>query len=250
MYKTNTILFIFEGNRTENQIFDNLKRYFANQNTIVECAFCSDIYQLYNKISADEDLDIFTILKNRPQNVDLLSPYKRTDFAEIYMFFDYDGHVPIANDENIKSLLKTFNEETEFGKLFISYPMVEAIKHLSPSIDFKNLKVKAKEKINYKKIVGAECDNDFQNLKGLSKDNWLEIIDCHLKKMNYNINDTYTLPTSYTPQIDIFNKQLEKYINIDANVAVLSGFPVFLFDYYGADSILNFLNEEESDSIF
>jgi hypothetical protein len=34
------------------------------------------------------------------------------------------AHSPAANDDKIIELLDFFNEETENGKLFISYPMV------------------------------------------------------------------------------------------------------------------------------
>jgi len=59
--------------------------------------------------------------------------------------------------------------------------------------------------------------------------------------MNHIVNNIFAFPTSQIPQIDIFSKQLEKYIKVDSKVAVLSAFPVFLFDYYG----INLLGEEE-----
>jgi len=230
---SNKILFIFEGEKTEKQVADNLTKYFVNSNLNVQCAFCSDIYNLYGRLSDDEDLDTFAILKTIEYNKVILSPYNRNDFAEIYMFFDYDGHIPNANDSVIKDLLLFFNEETDMGKLFLSYPMVESIKHLNDTIDFKELKVKAKENINYKKIVSEQCGNHLKNLTLLTKENWLEIIESHLKKMNFIVNDNYSLPTSIISQVVVFQNQLSKYLEIDSTVAVLSAFPVFLLDYYG-----------------
>lgn len=240
---SSSILFVFEGEKTEKQITNNLTRYFVNENINVQCAFCSDIYQLYDKIYADDDLDTFAVLKNRPQNIATLSSYKRSDFAEIYMFFDYDGHAPNACDEKLRDLLLFFDEETDTGKLFISYPMVEAIKHLSTDIVFKTLKVKAKENIGYKGKVSNECDINIRDLTAITKIQWLEIIAEHLKKMNYIVDNNYSLPTSYIPQVNIFDKQLEKYINVDSTVAVLSAFPVFIFDYYGFKKIASFLED-------
>ena len=56
------------------------------------------------------------------------------------MFFDYDGHVNMPRnehgaghwdgDEVLGEMLKVFSDETDQGKLFISYPMVEAIQHI------------------------------------------------------------------------------------------------------------------------
>ena len=123
------ILFIFEGEKTEKQITDNLTKYFINENLVVQCAYCANIYKLYKDIIEDEDLDTFLLLKELPNNQEIFSQYNSNDFAEIYMFFDYDGHDTIADDKKVTELLKFFNEETLKGKLFISYPMVEALKH-------------------------------------------------------------------------------------------------------------------------
>lgn len=246
---SNKILFVFEGEKTEKQISksltDNLSDYFVNENTIVECVFCAEIYQLHKQISNDEDLDTFTLLKEIPQNQDILSDYNSSDFAEIYMFFDYDGHATIASDEKIKALLVLFNEETEFGKIFISYPMVEALKHFSDSIDFKELKIESKENIKYKQVVNDESKNELQQFSKYTKDTWIELIELHLKKMNFVVNDDFILPKDSIAQIEIFLNQLNKYIKIDSTVAILSAFPIFLFDYYGHDVINELIQTKE-----
>jgi hypothetical protein len=154
------------------------------------------------------------------------------------MFFDYDGHAPLADNEKIKKVLSFFNEETSFGKLYISYPMVEALKHYSNSIDFKSLKVKAREDISYKRMVSQNCNNELINLTAYTKDIWIHLIEQHLSKMNYITNDDYSLPTEKKSQIEIFLKQLEKYVDADSTISVLSSFPVFIFDYYGDKYVL------------
>ena len=228
------ILFVFEGENTERFITENIKKNFFNEsNTVIQCAYGTTIYNLYNTISKDSDLDLFVLLKELPCNKENLKSYSRKDFAEIYLFFDYDGHTSSANDDNLKSILSFFNEETEFGKIFISYPMVEALKHYSESIDFKMLKVEAKKQINYKKKVNQECNPAYINMPKYEKSIWILLIRLHLNKMNHIVNDNYSLPDRIIPQLEIFSNQLEKYINIDSTVAVLSSFPIFLFDYYG-----------------
>jgi redox-regulated HSP33 family molecular chaperone len=49
------ILFIFEGEKTENQIINNLTKHFINEqkNTLITCAYCAEIYQLHKEISKD-----------------------------------------------------------------------------------------------------------------------------------------------------------------------------------------------------
>jgi hypothetical protein len=228
------ILFVFEGEKTEEQLVNSLTKYFFNENALVKCAFCAEIYQLHKAISSDGDLDTFTLLKEIPQNKKTLSEFDRDDFAEIYLFFDYDGHSSLANDNSLEQMLELFSEETESGKLLISYPMVESLKHLSDKIDFKFLKVKAKENIRYKQIVGSECDNEYLHFSKYSKETWKKLVVKHLSKMNYIVNNQFDFPSENYSQTIIFKNQRDKYINIDSTVSVLSGFPIFIFDYYGS----------------
>jgi hypothetical protein len=224
---SNNILFIFEGERPEKQITDNLTKYFINENSVIQCAYCANIYRLYKDIEEDEDLDTFQLLKALPNNREILSSYKRDDFAEIYMFFDYDGHDTIADDGKVLELLNFFDEETFRGKLYISYPMVEALKHYSESIDFKLLKVEAKSNIKYKQIVGEEAKNELIHITKYTKEIWIFLIEIHLMKMNFIVNADFSLPIKRCTQVDIFENQLEKYINKTSDIAVLSSFPIW-----------------------
>jgi len=239
------ILFVFEGEKTEKQITNNLKKYFISENSVIECAYCANIYKLYKEISEDEDLDTFQLLKETPQNKEILSTFNRNDFAEIYMFFDYDGHDTLADDKKVNEIINFFNEETETGKIFISYPMVESLKHYSDLIDFKKLKVSAKHNIKYKNLVDNDAQNDLKQFSKYSKQIWISLIDMHLRKANYIANNYYTIPLKNSiTQNAIFINQLDKYIKVDSTVAVLSSFPAFLFEYYGYDYIVKFLNNE------
>ena len=240
---SNNILFVFEGEKTEKQIADSFTKCFPDKNMVVQSAYCTTIYNLYNKISKDEDLDTFSLLKEISYNKEILEPYNRNDFAEVYLFFDYDGHTSSADDGKLVNILDFFNEETEFGKIFINYPMVESIKHYSELIDFKELKVDAKKNIKYKNIVHNVCKKEFLHFHLYTQKIWSQLIELHLKKMNYITNGNYILPTENSSQNDIFSKQLEKYINIDSTIAVLSSFPIFLFDYYGYNYIFKILSE-------
>ena len=55
----------------------------------------------------------------------------------------------------------------------------------------------------------------------------------YFSKMNYIVTDEYFLPNESSPQRDIFKNQKVKYIDKDSTISVLSGFPVFMFDYFG-----------------
>ena len=72
---------------------------------------------------------------------------------------------------------------------------------------------------------------------------WIELLRAHLYKMNYIVADNYNFPTQYFSQLSIFEKQLEKYlIKTEKRVAVLSAFPIFVYDYFGNEKISKFIN--------
>lgn len=244
---SNNILFVFEGKETESKISKSLQKHIFNNETevIVECFFKADIYQLYAKLSTDDDLDTFTLLKER--NANSLQDYTRNDFAEIYLFFDYDGHATKADDEKIIELLKMFDNETENGKLFISYPMVEALKHVNDSIKFDELTVCCNKNIHYKQQVGCECKPKYRYFSSYDMETLKYLIDLHLKKMNYIVEGEFTFPSDLILQDIIFQHQLEKFIKKDSTVSVVSAFPVFIHDYFGnkrTKELLNINNED------
>lgn len=231
------VLFIFEGPKLEGAITSNLTKFFVNENTVITCAYCTTIYKMYAEISEDGDLDTFSLVKDIEVNKEKLKDFKRSDFAQIYMFFDYDGHATNASDEKVSELLNFFNEETEQGKLYISYPMVESFKHIESFDTFEGLKVPCKENIDYKRLVRRNGLQDLKHIINYDIQKWKELINVHLKKMNEIVNNSYGFPNDIIEQLVIFNNQLEKYIKIDETVAVLSSFPVFLHDYYGNEGI-------------
>ena len=200
---SNKILFVLEGQQPEKQITDNLTKFFVNENTIVTCAYCTTIYKLYDEISKDEDLDTFNLLKSISVNKVNLKEYNRADFAEIYMFFDYDGHATNANDDKLNQLLKFFHEETDKGKLYISYPMVESLKHIDDYQSFKNLTVKCKENIDYKKIVRNSCLKDLKHIIHYDLEIWKKLIEIHLTKMNKIVNEKFVFPEMLIEQLII-----------------------------------------------
>jgi hypothetical protein len=266
------ILFVFEGPKTEGQIVKSLEEHILNEKTIIKCAYASDIYQLYREIEKDNDLDVFYLIKERDKENSIFEKYNSDDFSEIYLFFDYDAHAPLASaqdkngflmkkgDEKIKDMLDFFDNETDKGKLYISYPMVEAIRHIVKNYeDFKDLKVKCKGKNcqyrdtcedkevceqepHYKVKVSSDSPS-LCNFTIYTLDTWRNLIKAHLRKMNYIVNNTYTLPLKIESQLNIFIKQKEKYINHKCpTVGVLSAFPVFILDYYGCEKTTNILN--------
>ena len=153
------------------------------------------------------------------------------------MFFDYDGHDPEYSNEKIRQMIKIFNNETENGKLYISYPMVEALKHLLKNkVEIENYIVKIKENNNYKNFVSK--NSDFTDLRKFKFEDWKFIISENLKRCLFLLeitNINYEIYSNMINQESIFNKQLDKYISQEEKVLVLSAFPFFLIEYLGEE---------------
>lgn len=245
--KKEYIAIISEGEKTEKQIINNLQRNFPTfSNKIIFLSYKANIYNLFREIEEDEDIDIISLLKekqikankirNDVENIDV-SNINSDDISQIYLFFDYDGHTENASDEEIVKMLNKFDNETENGKLYISYPMVEALKHLKKDkLDINNYLVEAKTRINYKNFVSQ--NTDYENLVNLTKGNWLFIISENPKRCLFLLeitNINYEIYSNMINQESIFNKQLNKYISKEEKVLVLSAFPFFLIEYFGEE---------------
>lgn len=134
--------FIVEGEVREPQVIDNISKvFFTHGNfTIITLPAGENIYMLWKKLKADDfDTDIIEVLRESNNKIrKQLMGLSRDDFSEVYLFFDYDAHqtnLGKADDEDvINQMLESFNNETENGKLYISYPMVEALRDYKPGV--------------------------------------------------------------------------------------------------------------------
>ena len=197
---SNNILFIFEGEKTENVIINSLKEHVLTGTEFIKCAYAADIYDFYRQIANDDDLDTFNLIKEKSlKNQKNLNGYTRKDFAEIYFFFDYDGHATMARDKDfhgksvkggdiqLAEMLETFNDESDKGKMYISYPMVEALRHVVSYDTFHSLNVYCKgtncetidnctinkaclEESRYKKLVADTSIAQLCSITSYSKD--------------------------------------------------------------------------------
>ena len=130
------IVIISEGERTEKQIVDKMKEiFFCNEHNkeIQFLPFRTNIYALWNVLKADDFTNIVDVLAERdPEIQAVIDRIDKQSISQIFLFFDYDGHAYSIDkvDAIIYEMISAFDNETENGKIYISYPMVEAIKHL------------------------------------------------------------------------------------------------------------------------
>lgn len=259
------ILIITEGEKTEKQIIDNIKKCFFDSERIEFLAYQTNIYNLFKELKKleEDEIDIVGLVKEKllktigkrkdiegEENFEeKIIEIEREKFSQIFLFFDYDGHTENASDDELKEMLDIFSNETENGKLYISYPMVEALKHLKKINTKENIEtyiIKAKDKINYKKIVSE--NTDFQNLTMFSKKDWFYIIQSNLERLKflYDIKEAvleYKYYIDNMSQIKIFIKEYEKYIITLNKILVLSSFPFFLIEYFGEEFYIEVLND-------
>ena len=232
------ILIVFEGQRREPSIFEEIrKHYFQASHSIFISIFAGELYQLYEKINEDEYLDIVSILKERnvPNN-DLKGIKNRGDVSQVYLFFDHDPQATNYTHDKVKEMLAKFNNETEHGKLYISYPMVESLWHIRTVTDFLGSTWPIASK-GYKNKVDLESNPKYKDIRRYEKSTWNFIVALHALKAEKIVNEVTELKDYHhfmsCSQSKIFQKQYEKFINNQNLISILNGFPLFLIEYFG-----------------
>ncbi|MBR2828653.1 MAG: hypothetical protein IKE70_05430 [Bacilli bacterium] len=222
------ILLIVEGETTEPKILGSeshglLSLMGANYEIV---AFANPIYELYEAYKNGEYDDLVSYLRlKKGLKIDdkILS---KNAFSAIYLIFDYEPHYQKYSDETIKKLLNLFNNETELGKLYINYPMVEAYYHLKslPDIDY------YKRTVNLDNFNGKEYKKKVNLTTCLKKNKITKKELCFIIMHNYNKAKLITKIEKDINHISILESQLK--IKKEKNeIYVLSTFPLLVIDY-------------------
>lgn len=204
--------------------------------------FGSTIYELYEKYMAGEYDDIVTYLaveRGLP-----LPPGEtpRTAFSAIYLVFDFEPQHYGYSDEKIRQMCDLFDNETELGKLYINYPMLEACKHLKslPDPEFMSRTVDISGDFNgskYKRAVNTESCIGHYTVKNMA----------HMIAANYN---KAKLLDGDTAQEIGYSAILEKQIalkNQENKVYELGTVPLMAVDYNVGLALEKFSLKYDSD---
>lgn len=258
MSKTKRILFITEGKKPDRKLVKSVcdfQRDFFSQKIDYEIViFSTNIYSLYKKLKENQ----------YEQTVELACEmsdgefeYTSEDFTLIYLFFDLDAQhykedkkdkdvEKIYNEiyNKIEEMLNLFDNATENGKLFLSYPMVEAsnyfherfinddsINLISYSV-FSELHFKDACKIFIKENGPFQIRMKDKNQIWLSLTLYTTYILFYLK-INSFIQD------GIIDSKDIFLKQYNDFILPLERVLLLSAFPQYLLDFYGVERLID-----------
>ncbi len=238
------ILFVFEGKR-ESKWFRSINRLFFKDEIVEYFIVGSTFHSLYKTLIQNE-WDIVGTLKQmeKDRGGHKLDAYNVSDFAEVYLFFDYDPHsrineLDILNSE-LQELLSFFDNETENGKLYINYPMLEALRYTKELPDEKYFSYiyPIAECVHFK-----EASGDFSFYSGTSfltaesdqtAVNWSHLKNQNVKKASYICCGVNSMPEdkSSISQKLIFESQIAKYVQDDnPSVSILSALAIFLYDY-------------------
>jgi len=243
------ILFVFEGGKSEPIIFDSIEKLFLSgeELRIVKCGF--DLPTLYSNLK-EYDEDLFRSLPLKENGI-IIPEGKRIDtlFSQIFLFFDYDFQNRMGLEKLngiLDEMLEFFCDETENGKLFINYPMVESLKYTKdmPDDDYYKYVATRQECIDHlfkgnaeKFAYSAAKAYRFIDLaktdKALVLSNWENLKLQNVMKANYLTTGNNAIPDDKQTinQPDIFDAQKKKYVSISESVAILNSFPLFLYEY-------------------
>ena len=181
------------------------------------------IYELYEQYKQGEYDDIVSYLRAKKKLTIDKHILSKNAFAAVYLIFDYDPQYQKYSDEAITEMLDIFDDETDMGKLYISYPMVEAIYHLTslPDKGYNELTVDLNgfNGTKYKKLVNS--------VSCLKKNKLTKRELSFIVAQNYNKAKMISPLLSYE---EILNHQIIKK-NTENRIFVLSTFPLLIFDY-------------------
>ena len=251
------VLIVLEGEKPEENTLARLQRAFPEEladlsEDLVEYVYSSHIYGLYNKLKEDNGFsDVIEVLKELYPEDDVLQNTNREDISQVYLFFDLDIHKqPIEKScKQLNELIKFFDNETENGKLFLSYPMAEAINicDIEKGLMSDDRKLFSLDKCadnGFKHFADDLNRNSKTICRANSRENWLIISKANYEKAQWLMHMTAEKSFSVLDQMqqDAILQHQQKLIKQDNVVATLSAFPFFLLEYVGVGKIQRMLN--------
>ena len=235
--------FIVEGEAREPQVIDNISKVFFKHGNfkIITLPAGENIYMLWKKLKEDDfDTDIIEVLRESNKKIrEQLEGLSRDDFSEVFLFFDYDAHQTNLGKSDdgdvINQMLESFDNETENGKLYISYPMVEALRDFEAGKcgNGDNCFVEISDLAEYKNISSRNSLNP--HFRDYNIDVWKEIIDVFSMRISCLLGNaeviSYEQYLDEASPYDIF--MCEQTLAGNNKVFIISAFPEFLVDYFG-----------------
>ena len=236
--------FIVEGeDRDYRFINEMIETFFKGRYDSVTICLSAEqnIYMLYNKLKEDQfETDLIELLREENEQAKtILKDIDRQSIDEVYLFFDYDIHqdnLPKGQDPQrvLEMMLKVYNNETENGKLYISYPMVEALYDYQDGYcePYTYCRYPLNLLTEYKLKSGSRNPHASRHLRNY--EDWRMILSVFGLRIQclFDVDRLdYSFYSKYVTVESIFYHQ-QKWIAHESSVFVLSAFPEFLLDYF------------------
>lgn len=258
MSKTKKILFITEGKKPDAKLVKSVcnfqSGFFSHKFDYEIVIFSTNIYALYKKLKENQ----------YEQTVELACEisdgefeYTSEDFSLIYLFFDLDAQhykddkkdkdvEKIYNEiyNKIEEMLNLFDNATENGKLFLSYPMVEASNYFherfinDDSINLITYPVFSELHFKDACKIFIKENGPFQIRMKDKNQIWLSLI-LYTTYILFHLKINSFIQEGLIDSKDIFLKQYNDFILPLERVLLLSAFPQYLLDFYGVKRFID-----------
>lgn len=258
------ILFVCEGKRREPHLLKVIDKFFlsvydqeesSEQKKNYVVAFGCHIQSLaslveerrgdFPGVCLEDSIDLVALLKELKKDSltdDIHKITSSSEVSEIYLFFDCDLHdmkQDLGNElDRINSLLTLFDNERT-GKLYLSYPMIEALCYTKalPDDHFSEYVCRIDACSSFKENTGLFSHYKNQMFVGAikpprgndTKSNWCSLIRQHRRKAQ---ELCAVSAGSELTQMELFQAQCNKHITPRGEVAILASIPLFLYDYF------------------
>ncbi|WP_455513504.1 hypothetical protein [Porphyromonas sp.] len=254
------ILFVFEGEKREPRLLKDIESCFDLGKKRIRCSYRNQIQSLYSKLKElrlagieGGGVDLVALLKQlhkkrkkgegdeEDEEDEIFTIESSDDVSEVYLFFDLDlqdDTYPLEDQlKHVADLLEYFDDETTNGKLYISYPMIEAIFYTKelPDPDFGSYTVEIKDCKGFKDRTnkftgyGSFRFTDPKDSPETLRKCWSDLVAQHVDKARALTE----LPEGKPSPRDIFIAERDEHIRPKSELSILASLPLFLYDYFG-----------------
>jgi hypothetical protein len=268
------ILFIVEGERLEPEVINRMAEVYGLRCDI--SSVCTNIHILYQQLKQDDGYSdvipvLQEILRSRLASLETLTPSAelkrkiartRDDlaklnhtFASFYLVFDSELHhrsndslAPLDVIENnvaeLKEMLEFFDNETDQGKLYVNYPMMESYRDCDDFFDASyrdrlvslDILFGGTPSKGYKSLVASRRLANVRN-QHISQEQFNRLTCMNVFKLNWMKNHLWQKPNyddflKIAQQESILELEHDSCRSLNA-VAVLNTLLFFIIDYKG-----------------
>jgi len=232
------ILILTEGKDPDKKLIEHIVKEFQIKGEVI-WAKIGTIYAFYKDIKEkyDENMDVIRYIKYKYSDK-ISKEFKASEISYVYLFFDYDLHSKLNEEyENFEKIYERINEiseinsffenETENGKLYLSFPMIEAY-HKPIGCNYIYEKNNFEEKLEDFKDFKKKIKNEIGN-RGIEsiKSQYKEIIKFYI----YNSEKILGMKFKEVEKNKVLKFQNELLKNKN-KIKIYSSIPIFLNEYF------------------